>query len=227
MVYRRRRFARGRRFRRKGYSRRRRFYRKKRRLRSKRPIYRFHRTFTTTQSVYNYLAFYARQFTLTEVPSYNEFTSLFDMYKINYVKIKFTFNKTSSEIPTTLAPPPGPTSGMPTITWWVDRDDATTPDATIMSQIQKKRTTQLSRPVVIGFRPNCLKMIYEGAASTAYGPTFTWVDCADDATPHYGIKFALDGSGYGRFPGGDGGTDYPIGVVRIDITYWCSFRDVR
>lgn len=234
MVYRRRRFARGRRYRRKGFSRRRRFYRRGRktfrRAGRRARIYSFKRTSRVREAVYNYVTYNSKTFSLAETPQYTEFTSLFDQYKINLIKIVWHFNKNSAELNNVTAPPSSTNmnllTGIPGIRWYYDRDDGTVPNLASMGQIQKLKSASLHRPVKAIFKPNVLNIVYEGAVSNGYSPRYNqWIDCSDDGVPYYGLKYELDGSGSGRTS--DTVNDIVIGYLTWDITYYMSFRDVR
>lgn len=234
MVYRRRRATRGRRYRRKSFSRRRRFYRKKRfsRRRGRRTrVHTFKRSFRQFGNVYNYYVASSKSFTLTELPNYTEFTQLFDQFKICMVKLVFNFTKNDAPINSTgTAPPPGSnilTTSIPSFQWWIDRDDVDVPTISEAAQIERNHKTMMNHPVKIVMRPNVLTMAYEGAVATAYSPAYRWLDCNDAATPHYGIKYIMDGSGQYRSPTAVPGEDCIIGTYWVDITYYCAFKNVR
>lgn len=178
----------------------------------------------------NYVNYNSRTFSLTDVPQYTEFTSLFDQYKINLIKIVWHFNKNSAELNERNAPPVTTymnlLTGIPSIRWYYDRDDGTVPTAAAFSQIQKIKSASLGRPVKAIFKPNVLNIVYEGTVSNGYSPKYNqWIDCSDDGVPYYGLKYEIDGSGAGRVQ--DSANDINVGYLTWDITYYCSFRDVR
>lgn len=179
-------------------------------------------------NIYNYAIYSSQTFNLGSVTNYTEFTQLFDQYKICMIKMVFTFGKTDATMNTSGVQPPGGqtlTSVMPSFQWWIDRDDDTAPTIAEASQVERVHRVQMSHPVKVVLKPNILVMAYEGLTGTAYSPAYRWIDCSDHTTPHYGIKYILDGSGVYRTP--DTVNDIVLGTFTVDTTYYLAFKNVR
>lgn len=128
-------------------------------------------------------------FSLSQVPNASEFTSLFDMYKLTYVILKFYLTIDPSAQTAT-------TATFPRIWLAADYDDATAPSTLDdLRQHARVRDTVLTpnRPVIFKVRPAIASTIYQTGVSSTYGPRWNaWIDCQNSSTPWYGLKWGLD-----------------------------------
>lgn len=148
----------------------------------------------------------------SNLPNYTEFTALYDQFRINYVVTKW-YLKIDPSAQTAA------TASFPRMYYCVDADDDAPP--TNINELRNHGRTRMvimnpNRPVTIKFRPSVLIQAYEGATTTAYIPKWKqFVDCADFATPHYGLKVAIDDLT---------NTNYQVTVETI---LYFTMRDVR
>lgn len=165
-------------------------------------------------------AFDAYVFRLNALQNVAELTALYDQFRINWVKLliswspKQTFN--TDYVNNWVA------SGAFTPQLWYmkDYDDANVPvDITEFKQSNKARALRLmpNKDVKIVMKPACLNLVYEGAVDNAYVPKWRqYIDCADNSTPHYGLKLAVS-----YLPLQD------LGALNIRIQYGVTMKQTR
>jgi len=159
---------------------------------------------------------YARYFSLDQLPSYSEFTTLFDRYKITRVDIKFvcSFNGANIAIPATT-----PTS-IPQLLSVHDYDDETAlSQSADYYQYSTFRIDRLDRILNFSLVPRVASAVYNGAF-TGYGNSVMWLDMNSTGVRHYGFKFEVDPMLYGV------GAN-TTGRIIIYYTYHLECRDVR
>lgn len=144
-------------------------------------------------------------FRLGDLPNSSEFTNLFDMYRIDKVKIRFMPRANSAEV--------GSNQGQVKLFTAIDYDDITTP-ASIQELLQYENckvsnTTNITTRVL---KPKFASEVYQSATSTAYGARSGWIDCSNPLVQHYGIKWALQ-----QLPAGSQSFD-------LHIKYYLSFK---
>lgn len=131
----------------------------------------------------------AYQFTLDSLPNYTEFTALYDMYKINAIKL--TFVPTASEyINSTTSGAPTP-NGFQRFNSVLDFDDTAVPvSENDLLQYATLRNTPGWRPHTRYFKPRILQTVDEivGATlgSSSSGPK--WISCLSPSVEHLGVK---------------------------------------
>ena len=123
--------------------------------------------------------FAAYSFNLNQFPGSNEFTALYDEYRIEYLRFE-------------LQPETGGSSGSPC--WSViDYDDDTTPTST--GDIVQYATLMKSAPgqsFQRQFKPKVETSVYQSTTATGYAPRANvWIDLGNPTVPHYGIKLAF------------------------------------
>lgn len=127
-------------------------------------------------------------FHLDQLPGVSDFTTLYDQYRINGVKLEFVpqISGMDGNPNTTLY-------AMPNIHMVIDRDDTNTLALTDMMQYTgyKRKRGHLSCSVY--FKPSVLTEVFRSAVSTSYVPkTGQFIDMAAPNVPHYGVKVIVD-----------------------------------
>ncbi len=121
-------------------------------------------------------------FSLSSLPGYTDFTSLFDQYRIVQVTVCFSpINQTAV--------------GAPIITA-IDYDDNNTPvSADDLRQYDTSRTCVATRYFERTLSPRAAIAAYSGSAFTAYAssPENLWIDMASPGIPYYGLKYYWTG----------------------------------
>lgn len=154
------------------------------------------------------------EFRLSYLTNVSEFTNLFDMYKITGVRMKFIYDRNSAQ--GSIA-----SESLPTLYFYNDYDDGT-PAANVgdACQYDSLRMKRMDRPITFFVRPKIQSMVYESAITTAYATPKKnpWLDCGNDAIPHYGCKWIIDANS--AFASS-------IGTVTVMMTYYIACKDVR
>lgn len=149
----------------------------------------------------------AISFNLNALPNVTEFTSLFDQYRINAVKITFMPRGNSAEV--------GTNNNNTKLFTVIDYDDDTAP-ATLdaLLQYETLKTTTVARDHTRYMKPRFAVTTYQTALTTGYGSRTGWIDCESNLVPHYGLKYWV--------PAVAGAN-----IVDIKTEYYVSFRGVR
>ncbi len=179
-------------------------------------VYNFKRTFRMPQIAFNVgtTLMYAQEFKFTDMPNATEFSNLFDLYKINLIKITFVPTATSAD-----ANPNATQIFMPNLMSVLDYTDAAAPSGiNELMQYPNCRRTKLTRQHTRIFKPRVLQDVVGQGATTGYNSKpWPYVSFGIDVTG-YGIKWGLDQV----FNVASGG----IGVDRY-VTYYFSCKNVR
>lgn len=137
-------------------------------------------------------------FQLTDLPANDDFTTLFDRFKIKEVQYRFYINKNPDWATSTQ---PVPTRVYPRLYWAHDFDDVTLP------AVGSARAALFQYPNMKEFvfneshfatpwfkiKPAILQVGFETTISSAYTPKWNeWIDMASPATPNYGMKIYYD-----------------------------------
>lgn len=132
-------------------------------------------------------------FKLNQLPNYTEFTTLFDQYKINGVKMTWILSSNGhAQIP---YPSSNLTNSLPLLYTCIDRDDGS-PHATFdeMNQIESLKVKRMDRTISRFCKPMLASSVYGGGAFSAYAAPFKnpWVDAGSTNAEYYGLKWAID-----------------------------------
>jgi len=130
---------------------------------------------------------YAFPFALNMVPSSNEFTTLFDRYRITAVDLTFTYWREGY--------PTGTTETLwPAMYLFMDDDDAAIP--TTKSEVLERMSVQrvsfapTRQTISVRLRPRWIQT--RAGTSTNIAPANTWIDMSTPAVQHYGVKTWID-----------------------------------
>lgn len=163
-------------------------------------------------------------FRFNDLPSYTEFTTLYDQYKIRGVQLtiwlqanSFSSKQILSNAPTAATPD----IQLPMLYYVRDYDDATGLTLPAMQQYPGMKMRQMDRPIKIFVRPKPLLMLYESSIATGYGTAYRntpWVDINHVDVPHYGLKMIIDP-----------GTSYATESYKVKCMakYYFTLRGVR
>lgn len=136
-------------------------------------------TFTISNVIQTYSAF---NFSLSDLPNYTEFTNLYDMYKINCVKITFLPQQTESISIGSVNNPNASTRFFSAI----DYNDGTAP--TSLDEIRQYTTCKYT-PI---FRKH-KRVIYKPKILDSNGFSISpWMSTASPNANYYGLKVAVD-----------------------------------
>ena len=147
----------------------------------------------------------ALSFTLSALPGATEFTSLFDVYRIQQLHVDF--------VALTGGPYASP------LTTVIDYDDANAvASLNELLEYQTAMTTSAGANVSRVLQPRASMAVYSGAfTSFATTPVGLWIDCASSTVQYYGIKYYL--------PALAGGTSTALYSIRVRAIV--QFKTVR
>jgi hypothetical protein len=140
----------------------------------------------------------AYSITMNQFPTYNNFTSTFDAYRI--ITAKVIFNPTTSVGSTT-------TSNIPPITTAIDYDDSATPSSANLSDRDTAMVVPAGRYFERTFNPKAANALYGGSFTSFGQVNHPWVDSAYSGVIHYGLKYYI----------GPAGVNQPIYDVQIRV----------
>jgi hypothetical protein len=167
-------------------------------------------------------------FTMDSVPNYEEFTVLYDQYKIRKVKVALRptrrVNAAVYEITNwnsgtgIVTGNTAATAEYPEVWSVLDYDDDTTQPISELQQYQSLRITRAYSHHKRLLRPKFAQMIFEGLTSTAYGARTGWIDCNNPDVLHYGFKYNFVNPN---------NTAAAVYVGTLEVTYYLAFKNVR
>lgn len=176
--------------------------------------------------VYNVTSTGSNQFvsinpTLGDLSSYAEITELFEMYRINRVKIRYIPAITSMDMQNISTGQPNPSAMMYVTTHSRRGVSADYNTENEFLEDPNFFCKPAMRPWSVYYTPNILYQAYESLSSTGYGPKYKqWLTTNDHTVPHYGFAFALTDWGPG-FPSDT------IKVGRFVITLYMQAKQVH
>jgi len=136
-------------------------------------------------------------FKINTLPSFGEFSSLFDRYRIKYVMIKVYYGSTT--MPSSTASP-APETGY--LHYAIDYNDSIAPSSVDeLLQYQSYKCVPLNKlqGYKIFIKPRWELTAYRDGALSAYGngPRTTWLDLYGNGPdiPHYGFKSIIEKAG--------------------------------
>lgn len=137
-------------------------------------------------------------FDLNNCVGKDDYISIFDYYRINYVTVEFNpvltsvVNRPYDETTT------GALGGIiPNLITSIDRDSNSSPIGYTEMQLRKNKTVPATKKVSWKFTPNRLTMVYKTVSTTGYmidKDTKSYLDCGQPDIPHFGLKFCLQTS---------------------------------
>lgn len=130
-------------------------------------------------------AFGSSTIALNQLPNSNEFTSLYDQYRINGVSVRFVPRTSVSALAA------GERGNFYSV---IDYDDSVLPTSVneMFERPNCKRTTSTSVHKRY-FKPAIAVPMYKTAVAFGYGPKWkTWIDISNPEVPHYAIKWAIE-----------------------------------
>lgn len=165
------------------------------------------------------ITFGAGTFTFA-IPNSNDFTLLFDSYRIDSVDLSLHFTSTADSVGG------APQLSVPTIYAVVDQDDAVAP-TNVTTVLQYGTCKPYFFNANTGFIKRRVQTyvaasLFNTALSTGYSPrTRQWVDCDNSAVPQYGLKMCYD-AGSQR-----SAVDTYVGCFQISCKINYSFKNTR
>lgn len=131
-------------------------------------------------------------FAMSNVNGYTEFVNLFDNFRITRVMYRWVITRNPDQ-----ATGAGNKGIYPRIVWTHDFNDSTPIGRDAIYQRANPREFYFGdnkqQSPWYTLKPACLMQIYESATAAAYGPKWgQWMDTNDNATLHYGLKYAWD-----------------------------------
>lgn len=170
-----------------------------------RPIYKFTRTFEADGNVITdgiNPSLVGTTYTLDQLPTYTDFTKLFDMYRIT--KIEVQYNPEYTELTDA-----APVSNAVNVYFnsSVDLTDASAPTSVnALLEFQQLKATAITKTHVVTWRPS-IKM-------GGLVPCMCWLPTTAPSEPHYGLKIAVPATGVSM-------------TFRCKVKYWLECANVN
>lgn len=151
----------------------------------------------------------AIQLSLDQLPSYTEFTNLFEEYKIDKIVLKFyPAQMTENDN--------GTAASTPIFMYAIDKSDATAPASlNEMYQYAGLKIVNVLKPFTFKFYPCWSQYAYTGGAS-GYGTARGFLSCDYPAVKHYGVKYVMGLSGVASSSG-----------YNVFAVFHMAFRGIR
>lgn len=166
----------------------------------------------------------AETFSLDQLVSPSDFTTLYDRYRITtvvmYIQLISNPDSNSYLNQTSIS---NQANWYPKLWYAADYDDSATPAKTDLQQYQNVKCVilQPNKRLKLVVRPAILVEAYRSSVLTSYCPKWRqWVDMVQTDTPHYGLKLLFDTNGI------DPDDTYPF-KVSIEYKYYFQCKDVR
>lgn len=158
-------------------------------------------------------------FKLSDCLNFNNFTNMFDQYRINTVVVKFTPHMTEMvNKPFDDTTTPGSGATIPNLCVAVDRDDATLPISyNEVKARSKSRIVPATKSLTFKLRPSRLIASYNtGPSDVGYtvDTTKRWINSSNANMNHFGLKYALEDSSPAN-----------AYIYEVEILYYLSFKD--
>lgn len=165
------------------------------------------------------------KFNLSQLPSPSEFSSLFDLYRINGIKIRIIHratNLSSIEVQNSAQH-----VGLPYMYAVIDKDDDTAPPNIVQIQEYGKAKMFIfdtgKRVYQKYWRPNTLTVNTDAVAGSGYNNSVQykqWQDCSSLNTNYYGFKAGI------QMPGPEGAGTVAA-YFDIEVTYYFQCMNTR
>lgn len=154
---------------------------------------------------------------LSGLPNYDEFTKLFDQYRITLWEIFFSFDRSGSE-----AGDAGTQRGLPYLTVVRDFDDANVlTTLAAYAQYDPCYVKRLDQPLIkFSIVPHIAMAAYSGAFTSYANRQKQWIDVASADVIHYGYKYAVTPPVYGD-------ATHKVGLLRVWHRITIECRQVR
>lgn len=154
---------------------------------------------------------------LSGLPSYDEFTKLFDQYRITKWDIFFSFDRSGSECGDA-----GTQRGLPYLTVVRDFDDANVlTSLAAYAQYDPCYVKRLDQPLIkFSQVPHIAMAAYSGTFSGYANRQKQWIDVGSADVIHYGYKYAVTPPSYGT-------ATHLIGYLRVWHRITVECRQVR
>lgn len=154
-------------------------------------------------------------FKLSVLPNASEFTTLFDAYRIDKVKLTFIYSSNDAVQGTSA------TNSLPMIGVVKDYDDATA--LTSVGDYEQYETYKLKRidkPFSVVLRPRIAMSAYQGAFTGYINTSAKWIDANSPDVQHYGLKWFI-------WKPNPQSTGAKLGQLHIMVKYYLSFKLTR
>lgn len=155
-----------------------------------------------------------------DMPSYTDFTNLYDKYRIDWIDVSMTFNSNTS------TPAGGGVTTMPKVFVAEDNDDVSASNLAVIQQYDNLKIFQFGAGdgVMKTFRihPKCQEMVYYTAALTGYQPSSSkkFIDTQYPNIPMYGLKAVIDPIVYTA-------ATQPLGYISMSFKYHITCESTK
>jgi len=158
-------------------------------------------------------AAFAYNFQLANLDGYTNFTSLFDQYMLDAVRVSIVPNNNAINLQVNT------TVNLVPLYCVVDYDDASVP--TSIAQMREYDNCIICEPgesIIRTFSPRLAAAAYSGAFTSFLNLGPQWIDAASPTVAHYGLKIFIPGVASGQTQ---------LQTWDVQFEYYYSFRSLR
>lgn len=172
----------------------------KKRNYNKQKVHRFTRTFNTNNAFTIATgaagAGYAYAFQLNQIPNQDDFTRLYDQYRIRAIKWQLIPKQGLAVLNSIPSGPAATAPIMPKIFSVIDYDDATAPGGLDeLLQYESVKYTRANKTHTRFLKPAIADEVFGSGITTGYAMRQNaWIDCNSNQVEHYGIRVWAEGS---------------------------------
>lgn len=163
---------------------------------------------------------FSMSFNLAQALNYQEFTALFDNYRIRGVALKLKYNGNTFDGSNTA----GRAQNQPVLKYVYDNDDVLPPSSVIsFNEKMGIRSTIFNenRYTKLFIKPKYSVGVADAANITSSGVGRNmWLNCSDDSIEHFGIKGYIEGMPLGA-------TTALTSVIQVEMKMYLEFKDVQ
>lgn len=135
----------------------------------------------------------ALTFSLNQCTNMGNYTAIWDQYRINKVVLKIRPIRTQQVEANINDVITGSVTNIPSIVVAKDYDDSLTTSFDNLCARAGSKRCLMTRGMTYTLVPATLTELYNTSATSAYAPKYkTWLDCAYNGVPHYGLKIACE-----------------------------------
>lgn len=161
-------------------------------------------------------------FKLSNLVNYSEFTSLFNQYRINAIKVMVLPYYDSNDM-SNINPDGGTGVGRPAnpVLWTCSEDDGTTTVVNLNAVMQNNRARLVKRPNLpfsVYFKPKFQTTVANQSSVVSAHPMRGWIDTQNYEVVHYGVSIA------GYIPAASSASTPPL-TYKIFIKYYLAFKE--
>jgi len=162
------------------------------------------------------------EYKFTDMVGYDEFSALFENYRITKIKVTFQLINNPNARFTNASAVDQVANWYPKLWYTVDHDGGSDETLSSMKERQgvKCRILKPDSIITVSFTPMCRTLTYKTSTTEGFAPKNIRLDMADVTVPHYGLLYLIDTNGI------DPNDTYPFKVA-METKFYFTCSGVR